>query len=37
MKNIRILELRAAEGGADSRQFTAELASAYHKLALQAG
>ncbi len=33
----RILEIRAAEGGADARLFVAELATAYLDLALREG
>lgn len=36
MKSL-ILELRAAEGGADARLFTAELAKAYLSLASHKG
>lgn len=33
----RILEIRAAEGGADARLFVAELAAAYLKMAEREG
>jgi protein subunit release factor A len=37
MSQTRIIELRAAEGGEDSRLFVAELALAYIRLADAAG
>lgn len=37
MSATRIVEIRAAEGGADARQFVAELALAYIRLADAAG
>lgn len=33
----RVLEIRAAEGGADARLFVAELAKAYMNLAIREG
>ena len=33
----RTIEIRAAEGGEDARQFVAELATAYMKLAAREG
>lgn len=35
--DTRILEIRAAEGGADARLFVAELAAAYMKMADKLG
>ena len=37
MNQIRTLEIRAGEGGSDSRIFVAELARAYFGLARKAG
>jgi len=33
----RTIEIRSAEGGADSQLFVADLAQAYHKLAIRLG
>jgi len=36
-KTMRVMELRAGEGGADARQFVVELADAYLRLAAKKG
>lgn len=37
MNHQRVIELRAGEGGADSRRFVAELADAYLRLSTRKG